>query len=246
MGLEENLNLITINNSSAFRIANTDNREVTVAIKGGNFTSVSTALAYVTAQTPTDVAPWFIRVGPGSFTESNPLVIPKYVHVEGAGFATTHIIASNNSLNLFALGGSVIHISDFATHGPTLASAIFYTGDFTADFLRFTLIHRVDLNGCKHGVYLTNTTGVCACDLISVSNGGVGGNYDGTVTRSCITIDQATAEKDPDWQPFRTLREINPMPGKKPAPAFGQNAVLASGDGQTARLGDLLVNPASP
>jgi uncharacterized protein YcbX len=60
------------------------------------------------------------------------------------------------------------------------------------------------------------------------------------------TIDQATAEKDPDWQPFRTLREINPMPGKKPAPAFGQNAVLASGDGQTARLGDLLVNPASP
>jgi hypothetical protein len=187
-----NLNLITINNSSAFRIANTDNREVTVAIKGGNFTSVSTALAYVTAQTPTDVAPWFIRVGPGSFTESNPLVIPKYVHVEGAGFATTHIIASNNSLNLFELGGSVIHISDFATHGPTLASAIFYTGDFTADFLRFTLIHRVDLNGCKHGVYLTNTTGVCACDLISVSNGGVGGNYDGTVTRSCITIDQAT------------------------------------------------------
>lgn len=60
------------------------------------------------------------------------------------------------------------------------------------------------------------------------------------------TIDQATAEKDPDWQPFRTLREINPIPGKKPAPAFGQNAILASGDGQEIRQGDQLVNPASP
>jgi hypothetical protein len=187
-----NLNLITINAAAGFHIANTDNREVTVAIKGGNFDTVKAAVTYVTAQTPTDAAPWMIRVGPGTYTESNPILVPKYVHIAGAGFATTHITASDNNANLFELQGSVLHISDFATHGPTLASAIYYTGDFTADFLRFTLIHRLDLNGCKHGVYLTNTGGVCACDLISISNGGVGGNYDGTVTRSCITIDQVT------------------------------------------------------
>ena len=188
-----NLNLITINNSSGFRIANTDNREVTVAVKGGNFTTILDAVTYVTAQSPTDATPWMIKVGPGSYTESNPLVIPKYVHLQGAGFATTHIIASDNNANLFELSGSVIHISDFATHGPSLASAIYYTGDFTADFLRYTLMHRLDLNACQHGVYLTNTTGVCSCDLISISNGGVGGNYDGSVSRTCITIDQVTA-----------------------------------------------------
>lgn len=54
------------------------------------------------------------------------------------------------------------------------------------------------------------------------------------------TINQDTAVKDPSRQPFITLREINPAPGKKPAPAFGQNAILARGDGAMATLGDRL------
>lgn len=55
------------------------------------------------------------------------------------------------------------------------------------------------------------------------------------------TIDQDTAEKDPGWQPFNTLKEINPMPGKKkPAPAFGQNAILETGDRAVISVGDCL------
>jgi uncharacterized protein YcbX len=55
------------------------------------------------------------------------------------------------------------------------------------------------------------------------------------------TINQATAEKDPGWQPFNTLKEINPVPGKKkPAPAFGQNAILETGDGVVISVGDRL------
>lgn len=54
------------------------------------------------------------------------------------------------------------------------------------------------------------------------------------------TIDQETAEKHPGWQPFKTLRDINPMPGKKPAPAFGHNAVLSMGEHSTLRTGDQL------
>jgi uncharacterized protein YcbX len=54
------------------------------------------------------------------------------------------------------------------------------------------------------------------------------------------TIDQETAHKDPDWQPFRTLRDINPVPGKKPAPAFGQNAALENGAGARISVGDQL------
>jgi len=55
------------------------------------------------------------------------------------------------------------------------------------------------------------------------------------------TIDQETGRKDPDWQPFRTLKEINPVPGERPAPAFGQNAVLEAGEGATISIGDKLV-----
>jgi uncharacterized protein YcbX len=52
------------------------------------------------------------------------------------------------------------------------------------------------------------------------------------------TIDQATGIKNPDRQPFRTLGEINPMPGTERSPAFAQNAILQEGEGQTITLGD--------
>ena len=52
------------------------------------------------------------------------------------------------------------------------------------------------------------------------------------------TIDQDTAEKDPQRQPFKTLATINPMPGKDKAPAFAQYATLAGGAGQWIELGD--------
>lgn len=55
------------------------------------------------------------------------------------------------------------------------------------------------------------------------------------------TIDQDTAEKNADWQPFNTLKEINPVDGKKPAPAFGHNATLLSGDQATVAVGDRLI-----
>jgi len=54
------------------------------------------------------------------------------------------------------------------------------------------------------------------------------------------TINQDTAEKDPGWQPFKTLKEINPMPGQKPAPAFGQNAILDKGENAWISVGDQL------
>jgi len=55
------------------------------------------------------------------------------------------------------------------------------------------------------------------------------------------TINQDTAERDPGKQPFNTLKEINPVPGKqKPAPAFGQNAILEHGDRADISVGDRL------
>lgn len=54
------------------------------------------------------------------------------------------------------------------------------------------------------------------------------------------TIDQATALKHQDWQPYRTLRDINPMPGNDRAPAFAHNAILLDGDGVQIAVGDVV------
>jgi uncharacterized protein YcbX len=72
-----------------------------------------------------------------------------------------------------------------------------------------------------------------------------GGGYQLTFRHPCqrcvvTTIDQDTAARHAGWQPYRTLVEINPVPGKDRAPAFGQNASLASGAGTEIRIGDRL------
>lgn len=53
------------------------------------------------------------------------------------------------------------------------------------------------------------------------------------------TIDQDTAIKNPQHEPFKTLTDINPMPGKR-APAFAENSILLRGAGATIRVGDTL------
>lgn len=57
----------------------------------------------------------------------------------------------------------------------------------------------------------------------------------------CIvtTIDQDTARRHPQREPFNTLSEINPMPGTQKQPAFGHNASLTAGEGLQISVGTL-------
>jgi uncharacterized protein len=52
------------------------------------------------------------------------------------------------------------------------------------------------------------------------------------------TIDQQTARKDPQREPFKTLKKINPVPGEKAGPAFGHYATLLEGQENTISVGD--------
>jgi uncharacterized protein YcbX len=58
----------------------------------------------------------------------------------------------------------------------------------------------------------------------------------------CIvtTIDQHTAVKNPAFEPYRSLAELNPAPGRASKPAFGQNATLANTGPVTVGVGDRL------
>ncbi|MEE4173339.1 MAG: MOSC N-terminal beta barrel domain-containing protein [Xanthomonadales bacterium] len=52
------------------------------------------------------------------------------------------------------------------------------------------------------------------------------------------TLDQATGARDPSGEPFRTLRDINPMPDNPRGPAFGELGVVEAGSGAVLRCGD--------
>jgi len=191
----EDLNLFTVADSAPFYLSNTNNRMVSVGIKGADFTTVAAAVTYVTAQTPTITTPWVIQIGPGDYTESNPILIPKYTRTIGSGFQVTRITASDNNSNLFELQGSLIDIGDMTTVGPTNASAVFYAGQSVAvspDLFLFNVISKMDLTSCQMGIELTNTNGVVAADLFRISSGGLGSPYDGSVQRGCISVTQTT------------------------------------------------------
>lgn len=55
---------------------------------------------------------------------------------------------------------------------------------------------------------------------------------------SVITVDQSTGVPSSDTQPFKTLAQINSMPGNPKAPAFGVNSVLTAGAGSEIRCGE--------
>jgi uncharacterized protein YcbX len=52
------------------------------------------------------------------------------------------------------------------------------------------------------------------------------------------TIDQETARPDPAREPYMTLRRINPVPGPSAGPAFGQHAILDTGEGRSITVGE--------
>lgn len=57
----------------------------------------------------------------------------------------------------------------------------------------------------------------------------------------CIvtTINQDTARRHPQREPFNTLCDMNPMPGSQRQPAFGHNASLGEGEGLGISVGTL-------
>lgn len=73
----------------------------------------------------------------------------------------------------------------------------------------------------------------------------VSGNYQLKLCFPCqrcvvTTIDQETAVKNRQGQPFKTLQDINPMPGEGKAPAFGENTILTHGNDEIIAVGDKL------
>ena len=70
-------------------------------------------------------------------------------------------------------------------------------------------------------------------------------NYQFTLCYPCQrcvipTIDIDSGLRHPQQQPFSLLAEINAMPDNAKAPAFGENAILASGDNAQIAVGDTL------
>jgi hypothetical protein len=105
-----------INPVNPFFVTNNDQHIVTVATKGGDFTSIKDALASITDNGPT--SQYVVSVGPGIFTELNPVSLKPYVTIRGENASTTIVNAAFPGQHLFS-GTSTASLSDLTLMGTT-------------------------------------------------------------------------------------------------------------------------------
>lgn len=127
---------------------NSPTQTVTVAISGGQFTSVAAAVASITDASITK--PYMVLVHPGEYTES-PFSMKPYVSVVGVdGFYSVHIKTNNNSAH-FITGDAGSELLNVSLTGPTGVG--YATIDYqTASMVPFMLDH-VLIRGGYYGVW---------------------------------------------------------------------------------------------
>ena len=98
------------------KVANT----ITVATDGGNFETLSTAMASITDASITN--PYIIKISPGVYTEANPITCKSFVYIRGEGIVIIKPLTV--SQNVFNLERSAF-IDRITIQGATSGTAIY-------------------------------------------------------------------------------------------------------------------------
>jgi hypothetical protein len=141
-----------INPLSSFYIVNKDLKVITVANKGGDFSSISTAVDYITGASETNI--YQIRVGAGIFIE--PLIdlsAKPYVSIVGASIQTTIVIPDSNVHNIFNVGTN--NEISFLT---IMSAGTGYVGIAAIDGGDFSQVHKVTFIDCDTCVKITSVS----------------------------------------------------------------------------------------
>ena len=129
-----------------------DPRKITVAKKGGDFTSISASVAYITDSSENNR--YIIEVGPGQFTESEiDLTNKPYVSIFGSDIQATEVIASGSNHNIFKLGNTS-EVSFMTLRGSGVGCAAFDATDLDG----FALVHKISIYDCDYGVKVIGNT----------------------------------------------------------------------------------------
>jgi len=125
---------------------NQDPRRITVAKKGGDFSSISASVAYITDSS--EVNRYVINVGPGEFIEKTIDLRGKpYVTVVGSDIQSTHIMPSG-SHDQFLLGNTN-EVSFLSLMGQNVPG---YSGFVVEDIDGFALVHKISMYDWDCGI----------------------------------------------------------------------------------------------
>jgi hypothetical protein len=129
-----------------------DPRKITVAKKGGDFSSISASVAYITDSTENNR--YIIEVGPGQYTENViDLTGKPYVSIVGSNIQTTEIFPSQSNHPIIKMGINN-EISFLTLRNAGSNQAAIYVDDI-GDFAQ---VHKISIYDSDIGVYVNAST----------------------------------------------------------------------------------------
>lgn len=136
---------------------------ITVAAAGGDFTTIEAALTFANLKSPSTSNPIAIELSPGSYTESNPIIIPEHIHVVGIGEVVINASTTTDAIFQFGVSCSIENIS---VDGASGSGGIGF--EFTGDGSDTTVANIVNCTAtnCEKG-FVSNSgvlNKVVSCD----------------------------------------------------------------------------------
>ena len=158
--------------ASPFFIANTNQQIITVALKGGDFSSVAAALAAITDNSST--IGYTIEIGPGVYFEP-PLTGKPYVNILGTGctiFCTTPSAIAYTGVDGQSITG--LTITGLGGSGSVI---VYYQGAGTAVTPNF-FISQCVIGNAETGIWVHGNGATTICGLVQVEF--LGSNFHNT------------------------------------------------------------------
>ena len=141
-----------ININAPLYEVNQDPRIITVAKKGGDFTSIKSAVDSITGSSSNNR--FLVSVGPGRFSESLiDLTGKPFVSVEGSNIITTEVVPNSNTQHIFKIGQNN-EISFLALSGASIG----YAGIYANDIGDYGQAHKISFTDCDTNVWIESNT----------------------------------------------------------------------------------------
>ena len=141
-----------ININAPLYEVNQDPRIITVAKKGGDFSSIKSAVDSITGSSSNNR--FLVSVGPGRFSEGLiDLTGKPYVSIEGSNIITTEIIPSTNNQHIIKIGQNN-ELSFFSLSGAPSG----YAGIYAYDIGDYGQAHKISFIDCDTNVWVESDT----------------------------------------------------------------------------------------
>ncbi len=144
-----------ININAPLYEVNTDPRQITVAKKGADFTSIKSAVDYlISSGNTSSTNRYVITVGPGVFIENEiDLTQTPYVSIVGSNIQTTQILPNTNSQHIIKIGINN-EISFLSLSGAPSG----YAGLYCYDIGDYAQAHKLSFYDCDTNVWIESDT----------------------------------------------------------------------------------------